>query len=266
MLKPIILSVENLVVEYGDRPSPIARALHRPTDGYRAVNDVSFTVPRHGAVGIVGESGSGKSTILRAIMGLTPIASGNVRYEGHIINMDRRTTRNAGIQMVFQDPGTALDPMMTVGQTLGEVLRVHHLVPRSQVEARIRDLIDMVALPSKVVDARPADLSGGQKQRAAIARALAFQPKLLIGDEPTSALDVVVQAQVLDLLRQLRKETGLSLLIVTHNLDLVRYVCDEAIVIHHGVIDEQGTAWQLFHEPKATYTRELLAAAPAIRR
>ena len=266
MLKPIILSVENLVVEYGDKPSMFDRLRHRQSDRYRAVNDVSFVVPTGGSMGIVGESGSGKSTILRAIMGLTPIESGNVRYEGHIINMESHTTRQTDIQMIFQDPGTALDPMMTVAETIGEVLRVHKLVERSKIRARVMELLDMVALPSATADMYPRDLSGGQKQRAAIARALAFKPKLLIGDEPTSALDVVVQIQVLDLLNQLRKDTGLSLLTVTHNLDLVRYICDEAIVIHHGQIDEHGTAQQLFHNPQAKYTKQLLAAAPKIVR
>lgn len=266
MLKPTILSVEDLVVKYGDRPNAIDRRLHKADTRFTAVNHVSFELPTGGAVGIVGESGSGKSTILRAIMGLAPVESGNIRFDGHIINMGRFTTQPMAMQMVFQDPGTALDPMMTVGQTISEVLRVHHFVARNKVEQRARELLDMVALPKKIYESYPRDMSGGQKQRAAIARALAFNPKVFIGDELTSALDVVVQVQVLDLLKQLRKETGMSMLIVTHNLDLVRYLCDEAVVVHHGRIAESGNVADVFEHPQDQYSRELIAAAPKIIR
>ncbi|MCI1674579.1 MAG: ATP-binding cassette domain-containing protein [Bifidobacterium tibiigranuli] len=266
MLEPTILEVENLVVKYGDGPSRLDLLRHRKDTRFTAVDHVSFTLPEGGAVGIVGESGSGKSSVLRAIMGLNAIDSGNIRYEGHIINMGKYTTRQTSMQMVFQDPGTALDPMMTVGQTIGEVLRVHKLVERSKVEQRVAELLDMVALPASLAQSYPRDMSGGQKQRAAIARALAFKPKVLIGDELTSALDVVVQVQVLDLLKRLRTELGMGLLVVTHNLDLVRYLCEEAVVVHNGTIAESGPVENLFLNPQAPYTRELLAAAPKIKR
>lgn len=266
MLNPLILRIENLVIKYGDKPTLLDRLRHKPDTRFTAVDHVSFDVPAGGSVGIVGESGSGKSSLLRAIMGLNPIDSGNVRYQGTILNMGAYSDLRKSMQMVFQDPGTALDPMMTAGQTIAEVLRVHRIVDADAIPDRVNELLDMVAMPHDTANAYPKDLSGGQKQRIAIARALAFNPKLLVADEPTSALDVVVQAQILDVLKDLRARTGLTILTVTHNLDLVRYLCDSAVVMHNGKLVESGPVSEMFSHPRNDYTRELLAAAPKLVR
>ncbi|MCD0449712.1 ATP-binding cassette domain-containing protein [Actinocorallia sp. API 0066] len=263
-----LLEIDGLTVRFGG-PGPLARAVRRgvkgaPGGGVRAVDGVSLTVPRGGAVGVVGESGSGKSTLMRAVLGLVPPTAGTIRLDGRPLGPRRDTATRRAVQMVFQDPGTTLNPARTCGSILAELLRVHRIVPADRVAARVTDLLDLVRLPHGVAGTRPHRLSGGQKQRVAIARALALEPRLLIADEATSALDVVVQASVLDLLAELRATTGVTLVAVSHDLDLVRYLCDTAVVMRAGKIVESGPVAEILSDPAEPYTRELIAAAPTL--
>jgi ABC-type glutathione transport system ATPase component len=258
-----LLEIEDLTVRFG-RPSRLSRTLGRAPEPVIAVDAVSLAVPTGAAVGIVGESGSGKSTLMRTVLGLHEPEAGAVRFRGVELGRRRDLATRRAMQMVFQDPGTTLNPARTVGSTLEEVLRVHRVVPPDRVDARVAELLDLVHLPSSIREARPRRLSGGQKQRVAIARALALEPELLIADEATSALDVVVQANVLDLLAELRATTGVTLICITHDLDLVRYVCDSAVVMRQGRVVERGPAAGLFAAPADPYTAELIAAAPTL--
>lgn len=215
---------------------------------FEAVKGVSFTLERAGIVGIVGESGSGKSTIARAIMGLTPPAGG------------RLVNRAASVQMVFQDAVGSLNPRMTTRQTLTEILRVKRN-PQTPEE-----LLTRVGLSTAVLDQYPREMSGGQCQRVSIARALACRPEILVADEPVSALDVSVQARVLNLLRDLRNETGLAILLIAHDLAVVKNVCDTIYVMHEGVFVDAGAAKDVFEHPTSEYTRHLLEVVPDVSR
>ncbi|KHL13382.1 peptide/nickel transport system ATP-binding protein [Mumia flava] len=259
-----LLEIEHVTVRFGRDPRPWDRLLGSGNAPVTAVDDVSLTVPRGGAVGIVGESGSGKSTLMRAVMGLNDVASGQIRYDGRPLRRRRDAATRRAIQMVFQDPGTTLNPARTVASTLAELLDVHDVVPSARTETRVAELLDQVHLSTSVAHARPHQLSGGQKQRVAIARALALEPQVLIADEATSALDVVVQASVLDLLAELRRTAGITLVCVSHDLDLVRYVCDDAAVMRQGRVVESGPVDAVFAAPADAYTRELIDAAPML--
>ena len=258
-----LLEIDRVSVHFGCSGA-LARLLGLGGDPVVAVDDVTLSIPAGTATGIVGESGSGKSTLMRSVMGLNRPASGEIRFRGQPLAGHRDLATRRAIQMVFQDPGTTLNPARTVGSTLEEVLAVHRVVPAGEVDARVQHLLDLVHLPASVRDARPRRLSGGQKQRVGIARALALEPDLLIADEATSALDVVVQASVLDLLAELRATTGVTLVCVTHDLDLVRYVCADAVVMRHGRVVEQGPVDEVFASPRNPYTAELIAAAPSL--
>lgn len=217
---------------------------------FTAVDDVSLTVARGEVTGLVGESGSGKSTLARAVAGLTP-------YQGTISAVAR-----GHVQMVFQDPHASLNPRMRVGDAIAEGLRV----PRPQRPAEIARLLDLVALPASYAAKYPRELSGGQRQRVAIARALAARPEVLIADEITSALDVSVQGAVLNLIRDLRAELGLTMLFISHNLAVVRYVCDAVAVMRHGRLVEAGPVDEVITTPRHAYTRALLDAVPRLAR
>jgi len=258
-----LIEIDHATVRFGGLPA-WRRVIGTPAAPVLAVDDVSLAVSRGTAMGIVGESGSGKSTLMRALMGLTPLASGELRFDGKRLGARRDTATRRAIQMVFQDPGTTLNPARTVGSVLEELLRVHRLVEPGRVDARVGELLDLVHLPASLRDARPRQLSGGQKQRVAIARALAVEPQVLIADEATSALDVIVQASILDLLAELRQSTDVTLLCITHDLDLVRYLCDSAVVLRGGRIVEAAKVHDLFAAPETDYARELIAAAPTL--
>ncbi|GAA1466879.1 nickel ABC transporter ATP-binding protein NikE [Microbacterium thalassium] len=233
-----------------------------------AVDDVSLRVPAGGSVGIVGESGSGKSTTARMLLGLEHPDAGTITVQGQDWSVPARTgkarrRRAKTAQMVFQDPYQSLDRRQTVRQCLVEAIRVHR--PRDRrpaVEARVAELIAQVRLDEKLLDARPRALSGGQRQRVAIARALAAEPALLVLDEAVSALDVTTQVEILTLLDGIRRETGVTLLMITHDLTVIRRLCDEVVVMRHGMIEERGTAAEILDEPKADYTRLLLDSIP----
>ncbi|GEP24776.1 ATP-binding cassette domain-containing protein [Lentilactobacillus diolivorans] len=231
-----------------------------------AVNDVSFQIPRGKTIGLVGESGSGKSTIARAISKIGPITSGRVNYEGKSIEQfnsaDKRKFRR-NVQMIFQDPFESLNPRLKVGEIIAEGIDNFHLAKNKhdrfhQVEA----LLISVGLPVDAIDRYPHEFSGGQRQRIGIARALAIQPKFLILDEPVSALDVSIQAQIINLLKDIQKQRNLTYLFIAHDLSIVRYISDSILVMYKGRIVETGPAEEVYQHPLHQYTRSLLSAAP----
>jgi oligopeptide transport system ATP-binding protein len=231
----------------------------------RAVDHVSFAVNPGEVLGIVGESGSGKTTLGRMLLRLVEPTSGSVMFQGRELTSLRanelRTTRR-DMQVVFQDPFSSLSPRMKVLDIVAEPIRTHRVVERDNVRAQVLDLLDQVRLGSQHLDRYPHELSGGQAQRVAIARALALEPKLLVLDEPTSALDVSVQAQILGVLEELRDRRGLTYVLISHDLSVVRHISDRIGVMYLGELVEMGPADQVFDEPLHPYTRALLGALP----
>ena len=230
----------------------------------RAVDGVDLEIGRGEALALVGESGSGKSTLALALCGLRPVDTGDIMLNGRTLPARRSRADQRRIQMVFQDPYSSLNPRLTVGGVLRELLRVHHVVPRKQVDEESRHLLTLVGLGEQALGSYPRQFSGGQRQRVAIARALALRPDLLIADEPVSSLDVSVQATILNLLAGLRKELGLTLLLISHNLAVVRHLCDRVAVMYLGRIVEVAPTEELFSAPRHPYTRGLLAAIPRL--
>jgi peptide/nickel transport system ATP-binding protein len=216
---------------------------------FTAVDSVNLEIPAGGAVGLVGESGSGKSTLAKALVGLVPAVAGTITG----VEPRRR-------QMVFQDPYGSLDPRMTIGASVAEGMRL----PRRERTAEVERLLELVGLDSALVSRYPRELSGGQRQRVAIARALGARPEFLIADEITSALDVSVQAAILNLIHDLRAQLGLSVLFISHNLAVVRYVADVIAVMHGGRLVEVGPTDDVVARPSHDYTRTLMAAVPSI--
>ena len=237
------LSFERVSVRYG-----AATVLH----------EVSLTVPDGHVVGLVGESGSGKSTLARAAVGLAPLAGGRILLDGADVP---RKGRRRPLQMVFQDPYSSLDPRMTIGESIAEAMRSERST-RAARGAEIARLLELVHLDPTRADILPAQLSGGQRQRVALARALAGRPEVVIADEITSALDVSVQGAVLNLVKEMQRELGLSMLFISHNLAVVRYVASHVAVMHEGRIVEHGPTHDVLRRPTHPYTEQLLAAVP----
>ncbi|MDR3535575.1 MAG: ATP-binding cassette domain-containing protein [Acetobacteraceae bacterium] len=226
----------------------------------RAVDGVSFSLPAGDVLGIVGESGCGKSTLGRLIMGLLPASEGDVLVDGRrLATMDRRE-RARLIQPVFQDPFSSLNPRHRVGEIVGLPLAAQGDVPSAQRRDRVMEMLARVGLAPEMAERLPAQLSGGQRQRVAIARALVLRPRMVLCDEPTSALDVSVQAQILNLLAELRHELGLTYLFISHNLAVVEHIATEVAVMYLGRFVEHAPVDALFHEPRHPYTRALLAS------
>jgi len=259
-----LLEVDNLHVHYTLRGGVGRRARGKHAEILRAVDGVDLELVQGEMLGLVGESGCGKSTLGRAIVGLCNPTEGTVSYRGEALTAKRERSKRRRIQMVFQDPYSSLNPRMTVKQTLAELLKAHDMVPKDAIDARCRELLDLVGLGSRALDAHPRQFSGGQRQRVSIARALALEPELLIADEPVSALDVSVQATVLNLLEELREKLGLTVLLIAHNMAVVRHVADRVAVMYLGRIVEQGPVDQLFTDPRHPYTRGLLTAVPRL--
>ena len=232
---------------------------------FTAVKDVSFTVARGTTTAIVGESGSGKSTVAQMVLGLLEPTEGSVQFDGRDVaglsNRDAFAFRRR-VQPIFQNPYGSLDPMYSIYRTIEEPLRTHKVGSKKEREARVRDLLDKVSLPSSVMRRFPNELSGGQRQRVAIARALALQPEMVICDEAVSALDVLVQAQILELLNDLQAELGLTYLFITHDLAVVRQIADDVLVMRSGEIVEAAKTDEVFQNPKEEYTQRLLSAIP----
>jgi len=238
-------------------------------EAVRAVNKVSLVLPAGGSLGIVGESGCGKTSLARAIMGLLPPHEGQLLFEGRSIAEFKgreRAQYRRKVQMIFQDAPGSLNPRMTVRQTLEEVLRVHRVCRTQEVATRVASLLERVALSDKILDAYPREMSGGQCQRVSIARCLALDPEVIIADEPVSALDVSVQARILNLLHRLQQELNLAIILISHDLAVVRHICDEAVVMYGGEFVEGGRTVDVLEHPQHPYTKALLAAVPDVKR
>ncbi len=254
-----LLSVNSLAVAFGPM---------------RVLEDVSFDIAEGEVLGVVGESGSGKSMTALAIMGLLPIggaiAAGRIAFEGnditHLPERAMQRLRGARMAMIFQEPMASLNPVLTIGEQIAEVLRRHRGLNRRAAHAEAIALLKLVeiAAAERRVDEYPHQLSGGMRQRAMIAIALACRPRLLIADEPTTALDATVQAGILDLLRGLRRELGMAVLLITHDLGVVSDICERVVVMYAGRVAETGTAQALFERPAHPYSRALLAAIPRL--
>jgi peptide/nickel transport system ATP-binding protein len=256
-----VVVAANLVKEF-----PIRGAVpFRSGSTFRAVNDVSFTL-RHGTTtAVVGESGSGKSTVARMVLGLLEATSGTVLFDGKDVTSlrgaDAKEFRRR-VQPVFQNPYGSLDPMYSIYRAIAEPLNIHGIGDRSSRTARVKELLDLVALPQSVMQRFPNELSGGQRQRVAIARALALNPEVVVCDEAVSALDVLVQSQILTLLRDLQQELGLSYLFITHDLAVVKEIAHNVIVMSRGEVVDSGPTEQVFENPASDYTRLLIDAIP----
>ena len=262
----VVVVVRDLVKHF-----PLGRRVvfRRRRELVRAVDGISFEVRRGETFGLVGESGSGKSTTARLLTRLLDPTSGQVIYKGRdITHWSQRRLRplRAEIQMIFQDPYSSLNPRRTVGTIIGEPLRILGLADKTERRARVREVMDRVGLNPEHYNRYPHEFSGGQRQRIGIARAIAQDPTLIIADEPVSALDVSIQAQVLNLLQDLRDELGLTLVFIAHDLSVVRHMSDRVAVMHRGKIVELDDAEKLYSHPTHPYTRALLSAVPGARR
>jgi oligopeptide/dipeptide ABC transporter ATP-binding protein len=256
----VLLDVRDLHVTYRQ-----GRPGSRRRNEIRAVDGVCLQLRRGETLGLVGESGSGKSTLAKTLVRLESATAGQVLFDGRdVLSMGERefTPLRRRIQMVFQDSLNSLNPRRTIGYALAEPLIVHHVVPKARVRQRVAELMERVGLSPDLMDNRPTQLSGGQRQRVNIARALAPQPELIIADEPTSALDVSVQAQILNLLRDLQRETGVTYLFISHDLGVVRRMSSRVAVMYLGQVVESGPRDEVYGSPRHPYTRALLQAAP----
>ena len=258
-----LLNLEHLSVTFG------------PADGARVVDDVSFTIAPGETLGLVGESGSGKSvtafSILRLLQPPGQVTGGRVLFEGRdlltIAEREMQSVRGARISLIFQEPMTALNPVMRVGDHIAEALTAHGMASANEARARAVELLESVRIPDPAHRVRdyPHQLSGGMRQRVMIAIALACRPPLVIADEPTTALDVTIQAQILELIRQLQAQSGLSLLLITHDFGVVAEMADRVAVMRAGRIVEEGPVRQILRAPAHEYTQQLLAAVPGMR-
>lgn len=260
----IILHVKKLNVWYPEGKNIFGKTIQY----FKAVNGVSFELTKGRTIGLVGESGCGKSTIGKSLMGLAPIKSGTIllsdfaieKFKGNEWNKARKL-----MQLVFQDPFASLNPIRTIAEIITEPLMIHHLQKGKNLQKEAERLLDLVQLPKNAGQRYPHQFSGGQRQRIGIARALALEPQILILDESVSALDVSVQAQILNLLKELQYELELSYLFISHDLSVVHYMSDEIIVMQKGEIVERGTADEILLSPKVDYTRKLIAAVPGLK-
>ncbi|MDO4379469.1 MAG: ABC transporter ATP-binding protein [Clostridia bacterium] len=245
-----------------------------PAGEVKALNGVSFSMDEGEVLGIVGESGSGKSVTAYSIMGLTAypgkLIGGTIRFNGHEIEKmtekEMRAIRGNEVSIIFQDPMTSLNPVYTIGNQITEVILLHTEKTKAEAHERAKELLELVGInePEKRLKQYPHELSGGMRQRVMIAIALACEPKLLIADEPTTALDVTIQAQILDLMQDLRKKLGMSIIMITHDLGVVASMCEKIAVMYAGHIVEYGTADEIFYNPKHEYTKGLIKSIPKL--
>ncbi len=245
-----------------------------PVGEVKALNDVSFKLKQGEVLGIVGESGSGKSVTAYSLMGLTAypgkLVGGTLQFNGHLINdmteKEFREIRGNEISIIFQDPMTSLNPVYTVGNQIEEVILLHTKKSKSEARERARELLTLVGInePDKRLKQYPHELSGGMRQRVMIAIALACEPKLLIADEPTTALDVTIQAQILELMMELREKLGMAIIMITHDLGIVASTCEKIAVMYAGRIIEYGTTDDIFYRPKHEYTKGLIKSIPRL--
>ena len=263
-----ILEVEDLCKYFPISTGLFEKLLGRQSTVYvKAVDGVSFTIAAGETLGLVGESGCGKSTTGKLILKAYEPTAGQIRFASQdITHLEADALRDfrQRVQIVFQDPYTSLNPRMTVQRIVSEPMLVHHMAPRHEVSARVRELLHLVGLRAEHGGRYPHELSGGQRQRVAIARALAVRPQLIVADEAVSALDVSVQAQILNLFLDLREQFGLTYLFVSHNLSVIKYISHRVAVMYLGRIVEISPSQQLFADPMHPYTRALLSAIPSI--
>ena len=244
-----------------NRTFKLNRGLFQAEGEIKAVNDVSLRLYRGETLGLVGESGCGKSTLAKMLLGLLAPSSGNVLINGTEIDPTHRMALARHIQPIFQDPYSSLNPRKTVSQIVGLPLKLHRIGNAAEQRSKLREILDLVGMPERTHHQYPNQLSGGQRQRVAIARALILRPGILICDEPTSALDVSVQAQILNLLLDLKREFGLTYLFISHDLGVVEHLVDRVAVMHQGSIVELETREKIFSQAQHPYTRMLLASA-----
>jgi peptide/nickel transport system ATP-binding protein len=256
-----LLSVRDLKKHY-----PITKGMLKQEVGrVKAVDGISFDVRRGETVGLVGESGCGKSTAATSVLGLEQPTDGEVRFDGRSTSdFDRLDEKrfHRQTQLVFQDPDSSFDPRMSIAESVSEPLVVHGMRDRSKRRSIVADLLDRVGLSENDMDRYPHEFSGGQKQRIALARALATNPKLIVADEPVSALDVSIQADILSLMTDLQNEFGIGIVLISHNMSVIRQVCDRVNVMYLGEIVESGSATEVFENPQHPYTRALLSSVP----
>ncbi|MMZ59058.1 Oligopeptide transport ATP-binding protein OppF [compost metagenome] len=255
-----------LTVEHLKKYYPVQTGFIRQgASDIKAVDGVSFQIYPGETLGLVGESGSGKSTIGKVIVGLEKPTEGRILFDGRDISglsSKEMMSLRSDLQIVFQDPYSSLNPRKRIVDLLAEPLKVHRIVPAKDISGEVDRLLELVRLPRSSKNRYPHEFSGGQRQRIGIARALSLKPKLIICDEPVSALDVSIQAQILNLLKDLQKELNLTYLFIAHGLGAVKYVSDRIAVMHQGKIVEIGTKAEIFHDPKHPYTKALLDASP----
>ena len=266
MMEPL-LSIRGLRVEFPKGRSIANVVLGQKAMTARAVDDVDLDVYPRETVGLVGESGSGKTTLGRAILGLYKPSAGQVLFSGQDVSKGDAAARqklHRNLQMVFQNPYSSLNPRMTVAQTIDEALRFHQIVPPPDIPAEIERLLGLVGLPPEIANRYPQALSGGQCQRVGLARAMSVRPGMLVLDEAVAALDVSIQAQVLNLLLDLREAYGLSMIFIAHELSVVRHISHRVAVMYLGKIVEVGRREDIFERPKHPYTQSLLAAVPRL--
>lgn len=259
-LHDIVLDVKDLTIEYRTRKSVV-----------QAVNGISFQVPRGTTLGLVGETGAGKTTTALGIMGLIPtppgkVVAGEIDFDGENLlaksKTEMRAIRGKKISMIFQDPMTALNPIMSVGEQICEVIRLHEKISKHEAAAKAKEMLEMVGIPGERYNEYPHQFSGGMKQRVVIAIALACNPQLLIADEPTTALDVTIQAQVLQLMNNLKKELNTSMILITHDLGVVAETCENVAIMYAGEIVEMGTLEDIYNHGCHPYTKGLFGSIP----
>ncbi len=261
-----LLEVEDLRVRYPVMGPVQAFLSNTGTRFVDAVCDVSLSVPRHGTLAVVGESGSGKSSLANAIMGLVAADSGSIRFKGHEVRTgdgSRSPEFRRNTALIFQDPVASLSPRLTVRSLVTEPFAIHD-VKIADVDSEARRLLAMVGLPAQIAERYPHQLSGGQARRVGVARALALSPELIIADEPTAGLDVSVQGEILNLMNRLQREIGLTYVIITHNLAILRHISDQIAVMYLGRVIERGPSEDVLSRPLHPYTRALLAAQPRL--
>jgi len=260
-----LLDIDNVSKAFATGATPLLRLRGAPAETLKAVDGVSLSVERGETVGLVGESGCGKTTLGRIILQLYRPTSGRILYDGSDVFQAKGAERmrlKRRIQVVFQDPYASLNPSFTVSQTLGEVLAVHRIGDPESRKARVGELLELVGLSPSMAKRKPHQFSGGQRQRIGIARALAVSPDFIVADEAVSALDVSVQAQVLNLMRELQQDLGITYLFIAHNLSVVRRVCHRVAVMYLGRIVEEAPTDELFREPLHPYAQALMKASP----
>lgn len=259
--KQILLKVSHLKKYFH-----VKKSINKDKNEYlHAVDDVSFTLNKGETLGLVGESGCGKSTLGRSVLRLHEITEGTIEFEGNDISWRKESELRPlrkRMQIIFQDPYASLNPKMTIRAAIEDPLIVYHEMNSVQRRQRVEEVMDYVGIPRYMADRYPHELSGGQRQRAAIARGIVLNPSFVVGDEPVSALDVSIRAQILNLMKDIQNKTGLSYLFISHDLSVVRYLCDKIAVMYLGKIVEIGTKKEIFENAKHPYTQALLSAIP----